>query len=54
MLLSALLVGLWYNFAFGKVDELLFHAGIYDLKNNLEEPMCQCLSLDRVACGFLK
>lgn len=40
LLLSALLVRLWYNYAFGKVDEPFFHAGMYDLKNNLEEPIC--------------
>lgn len=39
-LLSALLVRLWYNYASGKVGELFFHAGIYDLKNNLEESVC--------------
>lgn len=53
-LLSALLVRLWYNYASGKVNELFFHAGIHDLKNNLEEPMCQYLSLGWDVCAFLK
>lgn len=53
-LLSGLLLSLWYSYSSGKVNEFFFHAGIYDLTNNLEEPMCQYLSLDRDVRAFLK
>lgn len=53
-LLSALLVRLWYNYTSGKADELFVHAGVYDSKSNLGEPVCQYLSLDRDVCAFLK